>query len=70
MKITIDTKEDSKEEIQKAIRLLQSLVSQTPSSDLPEGENVFGSMFEQPFESSETEEDKAKDFSIKDLETY
>ena len=69
MKITIDTKEDSREEIQRAIRLLQSLVSQTPSSDFPEGENVFGSILEQPAESSETQEDKEK-FSIKDLDIY
>ena len=70
MKITINTKEDSKEDIQKAIRFLQSFLAQAPSSDFPEGENIFGSVLEQPAENSETEEGKAKEFSIKDLETY
>ena len=70
MKITIDTKEDSREEIQKAIRLLQSLLGQVPSSDLPEGENIFGNILEQPIEGSEAEEGKTDDFSIRDLQTY
>jgi hypothetical protein len=33
MKITIDTKEDSHEEIQKAIKMLQSLVGEHPYSN-------------------------------------
>ncbi len=70
MKVTIDTKEDSKEDIQKAIRFLQSFLAQTPSSDFPGGENVFGNILEQSADGSETEEGKAKGFSIKDLETY
>jgi len=70
MKITIDTKEDSKEDIQRAIRLLQSFVGQTTSPDFPAGENVFGNILEQPAEEPKTEEEKVDSFSIKDLETY
>ena len=75
MKITIDTKEDSREEIQKAIRLLQSLVNQAGSSEYhegsyPEGESVFGNILDTPTESSETEEKKPEEFSIKNFETY
>lgn len=69
MKITIDTKEDSKEEIERAIRFLQSLVDQAPASEYPTGENIFGGVLDTPVISPETKEEKP-DFSIKDLHTY
>lgn len=52
MKITIDTKEDSAEEIKKMIGLLSSLVEQTtPDRDISEKpnlsqENVLGNIFD------------------------
>lgn len=82
MKITIDTNQDSKEDIKKAIRMLHSLVEgssdygHTPSydspPDLPEGENVFGGMFDGPIstESDESEEDGDDDFSVHNIQTY
>jgi hypothetical protein len=50
MEIRIDTSKDSKEDIRKAIRLLESLVEdssgQQPQQSFPSGENVFGGMFD------------------------
>ena len=82
MKITIDTNQDSKEDIRKAIRMLHALVEgssnyeHTPSydasPDLPEGENVFGGMFDGPIstENKESEEDDNEDFSLNSIQTY
>ncbi|MFC1697754.1 hypothetical protein ACFL1H_05450 [Nanoarchaeota archaeon] len=41
MKIQIDTKEDSSEELKKVIRLLQALVNETPS--ISQSKNIFES---------------------------
>ena len=68
MKITIDTKEDSKEEIKKAIKLLQSLVDQTHEAEYPSGDNIFGGVLDTPVETPDKEQ--KPDFSIKDLQTY
>jgi hypothetical protein len=51
MELRIDTARDSKEDIRKAIRLLQSLVDDTmreaaPQQDFPAGENVLGGFFD------------------------
>jgi hypothetical protein len=49
MEIRIDTSKDSKEDIRKAIKLLESLADvatdQQPQS-FPSGDNVFGGMFD------------------------
>lgn len=61
MKITIDTKEDSEEEIKKAINLLSSLIGAVESSTLssdPEpvvGEGIFG-MFQDKKETHASED--------------
>jgi hypothetical protein len=81
MKITIDTNQDSKEDIKKAIRMLQALVEGTSSyhtptydsaPDLPEGENVFGGMFDGHIspENSDSEEEDSEDFSLNNIQTY
>jgi hypothetical protein len=53
MELRIDTAKDSKEDIRKAIRLLQSLVDDriedtAPQQDFPTGENVLGGFFDAP----------------------
>ena len=58
MKITIDTKDDSKEEISKAIRLLQSIIEAseiTGQGELPvTGENVMSLLDSPPEPAGET----------------
>lgn len=64
MKITIDTKADSKEEINKIIQFLLTLDSTTdPEDNLPSGENVLG-LFDTQNETPKEE------ISLKDLQTY
>ena len=74
MKITIDTKEDSKEEIKKVIQMLSNLVkgdivTNAPdifsSSEKPAKDNAFADMFSAPEEPTPTEEpaDTPMDFS-------
>lgn len=52
MEIKIDTTKDSREDIRKAIRLLQSLIDEYPESgssspaQFPQGENVLGGFFD------------------------
>ena len=56
MKISIDTKHDSSQEIRKAIKLLQSLIGEEVHTDMPEpktpefappeGTSVFGALFD------------------------
>ena len=53
MEIRIDTTKDSKEDIRKAIRLLESLVDDdragaVQQQNFPTGENVLGSFFDTP----------------------
>jgi hypothetical protein len=49
MEIRIDTTKDSKEEIRKAIRFLESIAERVPEQQpqsFPSGDNVFGGMFD------------------------
>ena len=83
MKITIDTKEDSHEEIKKIIRMLSSLVGEETftnqgnifeNQDPVQGQNVFG-MFDssapsQPQENKEQKESDDIDIDIPDIEEY
>jgi len=70
MKITIDTKEDSKEEIRKLIQMLSSLlgeevkINQEASKDLfssEEGNKAFFNMFSDTEPKAESEKKEAKD---------
>ncbi len=61
MKITIDTKEDSHEELRKVIRMLSSLVGEEVMSnqgdlfsDNTQNSDIFGDSSEAPSDSSET----------------
>lgn len=71
MKITIDTKEDTHEDIKKVIRLLTHIIGEhpttnqpnvfeesTPTTNQPEtpSGNIFGNMFENPQTEPKTEE--------------
>ncbi len=73
MKITIDTKEDSAEEIKKLIKMLSSLIgeeykSEDENKEIPEiSEGVFN-MFDSPSEEKKEEEDKP--FELNDVVTY
>ena len=81
MKITIDTKTDSKDEIKRMIKFLETLVDYQREQDgqeYPSGENVFGNMFggdmsqsSEPANVPEDGEPEEKDsFSISELQTY
>ncbi len=73
MKITIDTKEDSHDEIQKVIRLLQHLVEageNAPSSVIPQENNtrdLFG-LFSDDNEKETKDDDRASE--VPDVMTY
>ena len=64
MKITIDTRSDSKNEIRKAIKFLETFLDS--QQDFPSGENVMGGLFENPpnvnpdSEPEESKDDKYK----------
>ena len=85
MKITIDTKHDSKEDIEKIIELLNKVINssfqqETYSNDdnnnydnLESSEPVFGNLFDQPTSIEEKQEEKEKEdktVSIHELMTY
>ncbi len=86
MKITIDTKEDTHEEIKKVIRMLSSLVGQevmTNQSDLfsddsnkTEGTDIFNMFDTSPETKTEAEQEEQKeekediDIDIPDVEEY
>jgi hypothetical protein len=83
MEIRIDTTRDSKEDIRKAIRLLESFAESTsdqPPPSFPSGDNVFGGMFdsggstpsiqEKPVESVENKTIKKEKISISGLDVY
>ena len=84
MKLTIDTKEDSKEEIQKVIELLNKILETTNSQtsqdnnykDYDSGQPVFGSMFDTPMgdnnpdDNPKEEEKEEETVSIHELLTY
>ena len=78
MKITIDTKEDSHEEIRRAIRMLSSLVGEkevmTNQSDVfsdenseAQDQNMFN-MFNNPQTENKTEEPKKEETENVDLD--
>ena len=77
MKITIDTKEDSAEEIKKLIKMLSSLIGEEYKSvdenkEIPEvSEGVFN-MFDSPAEEKNEEDEKEEDkpFELNDVVTY
>ncbi len=68
MKITIDTKDDSKEEISKAIRLLQSIIEASEiagQGELPvTGENVMSLFDSLPEVAAETPKTKSQEKTI------
>lgn len=66
MKITIDTKTDSDEEIKKAIMLLSSLIghkNEEGEFDVPESENMMGM-----FDSDKHPEEEKKDDDVNIVE--
>lgn len=78
MKITIDTKEDSHEDIKKVIRMLQNLVGEEKvytnqgnifDDSKPVTENVFGDLFNNDKESKESplKEEKPSEEEKKDV---
>lgn len=81
MKITIDTKEDSHEEIRRVIKMLSSLVGENEimetrnvfdeqSPTLPE-QNVFGNMFEnKEAKNAEEPEEASKDEDVPRIMEY
>ena len=77
MKITIDTKEDSAEEIKKLIKMLSSLIGEEYKSgdenkevpEVSEGTfNMFDSSAEEKKDDDKKEEDKP--FELNDVVTY
>ena len=75
MKITIDTKEDSAEEIKKLIKMLSSLIGEEYKSgdenkEIPEvSEGVFN-MFDSPAEEKKEDDKEEKPFELNDVVTY
>lgn len=77
MKITIDTKEDSHEEIRKVIRMLQNLVGEEKvysnqgnifNDSKPVTKNVFGNLFSNDNkEESQLKEEKPSEEEKKDV---
>jgi len=73
MKITIDTKEDSAEEIKKLIKMLSSLIgeeykSRDENKEVPEVSEGTFNMFDSSAEEKKEEEDKP--FELNDVVTY
>ena len=78
MKITIDTKEDSKEELKKLIRMLSAMVDDNDfrtNNDAPSGEGIFNLFSDNPtsnsspvFDTPLNENEKKKE--IEELEQY
>ena len=72
MKITIDTKEDSTEEIKKLIKMLSSLIGEEYKSgdenkEVPEVSEGTFNMFDS---SAEEEKEEDKPFELNDVVTY
>ena len=72
MKITIDTKEDSAEEIKKLIKMLSSLIGKEYKSvdenkEAPEVSEGTFNMFDS---SAEEEKEEDKPFELNDVVTY
>ena len=75
MKITIDTKEDSAEDIKKVIKMLSSLIGEEYKSgdenkEIPEvSEGVFN-MFDSSAEEKQEEDKEEEPFELNDVVTY
>jgi len=72
MKITIDTKEDSAEEIKKLIKMLSSLIGEEyrlvdENKEVPEVSEGTFNMFDS---SAEEEKEEDKPFELNDVVTY
>ncbi len=72
MKITIDTKEDSAEEIKKLIKMLSSLIGEEYKSvnenkEVPEVSEGTFNMFDS---SAEEKQEEEKPFELNDVVTY
>jgi len=65
MKITIDTKEDSKEEIKRAIGLLSSLVKEEVRIVLPKNNEVSGGAFANMFGDRNEVKGRQEEISVK-----
>ena len=75
MKITIDTKEDSAEEIKKLIKMLSSLIgkeytSEDENKEVPEVSEGIFNMFDSSAEEKKEEDKEEKPFKLNDVVTY
>ena len=76
MKITIDTKEDSAEELKRLIKMLSIIVGEDyeikhKSEEIPEvTEGTFNMFNDSKTEESKEQEKKQGDFDINNIETY
>ncbi|MDD5086733.1 MAG: hypothetical protein PHV16_03180 [Candidatus Nanoarchaeia archaeon] len=76
MKITVDTKEDSVEELKKLIRMLSSIVGENyeikqKSEEIPEvTEGTFNMFNDSKTEESKEQEKEQEEFDINNIETY
>ena len=72
MKITIDTKEDSAEEIKKLIKMLSSLIGKEYKSgdENKEIQEVSEGMFNMFDSSAEEKKEEDKPFELNDVVTY
>ncbi len=72
MKITIDTKEDSGEDIKKLIKMLSSLVGEDKKeAESPEVSEGAFNMFESPAEEkNEEDKEEEKPFELNKIVTY
>ena len=75
MKITIDTKEDSNEDIKKLIKMLSSLIGKEYKSgdknkEVPEVSEGTFNMFDSSAEEKQEEYKEEKPFELNDVVTY
>ena len=75
MKITIDTKEDSNEDIKKLIKMLSSLIgkeyaSEDENKEVPEVSEGTFNMFDSSAKEKEEENKEEKPFELNEIVTY
>ncbi|OIO62593.1 hypothetical protein COY26_05350 [Candidatus Woesearchaeota archaeon CG_4_10_14_0_2_um_filter_33_10] len=75
MKITIDTKEDSNEDIKKLIKMLSSLIgkeyaSEDENKEVPEVSEGTFNMFDSSAEEKKEEDKEEKPFELNEIVTY
>jgi len=75
MKITIDTKEDSNEDIKKLIKMLSSLIgkeytSEDENKEVPEVSEGTFDMFDSSAEEKKEEDKEEKPFELNEIVTY